>query len=114
MTHFLAIAWTYRADYARAGFAMLPVQDTDGRSTGFQAVIYAAALVPISLSPSLFHLTGKSYALGAAVLSIAFFAFAAAFAIKRTDANARKLFLASVIYLPLLLSLLVLDKAGWL
>ena len=114
MPHFLAIAWMYRVDYARAGFAMLPVQDTDGRSTGFQALIYAAALVPISLSPTLFHLTGKSYALGAAFLSITFCVFAALFALKRTDRAARLLFLASIIYLPLLLALLVLDKAGWI
>ena len=59
LPHFLAIAWMYREDYARAGFPMLPVLEPDGRSTGRQAVVYAAALVPLSLAPTLMGMAGQ-------------------------------------------------------
>ncbi len=72
LPHFLAIAWMYREDYARAGFPMLPVLEPDGRSTGRQAVVYAAALVPLSLAPTLMGMTGEIYFGGALVLGLAF------------------------------------------
>ncbi len=65
LPHFLAIAWMYREDYARAGFPMLPVLEPDGRSTGRQAMIYCAALLPVSLAPTLVGLTGALYFGGA-------------------------------------------------
>ena len=65
LPHFLAIAWMYRDDYARAGFPMLPVIEPDGRSTGRQAVIYAAALIPLSLAPTPMHMAGDYYFAGA-------------------------------------------------
>ena len=68
LPHFLAIAWMYRDDYARAGFPMLPVIEPDGRSTGRQSVVYAAALVPLSLAPTLMHMAGDVYFAGALVL----------------------------------------------
>ena len=71
LPHFLAIAWIYREDYARAGFPMLPVIEPDGRSTARQAVIYAAALLPVSLAPTLVGMTGPIYFAGALVLSLA-------------------------------------------
>src|SRR5918999_3154983 len=73
LPHFLAIAWMYREDYARAGFPMLPVIDPDGRSTGRQAVVYAAALVPLSLAPTPIGMAGTLYFTGALALTLAFF-----------------------------------------
>ena len=72
LPHFLAIAWMYRDDYARAGFPMLPVIEPDGRSTGRQAVVYAAALLPLSLAPTLMRMAGDVYFAGALVLGLAF------------------------------------------
>ena len=66
LPHFLAIAWMFREDYARAGFPMLPVLEPDGRSTGRQAVIYSAALLPLSLAPTLIGMTGTIYFAGGA------------------------------------------------
>ena len=72
LPHFLAIAWMYREDYARAGYPMLPVLEPDGRSTGRQSVVYTAALVPLSLAPTLMRMTGAIYFTGALVLGLAF------------------------------------------
>ena len=71
LPHFLAIAWIYRDDYARAGFPMLPVIEPDGRSTARQAVIYALALLPVSLAPTLVGMAGPIYFAGALVLDAA-------------------------------------------
>src|SRR6185503_10890470 len=70
LPHFLAIAWMYREDYARAGFPMLPVLEPDGRSTGRQSVVYAAALLPVSLAPTLMGMAGRIYFAGALVLGL--------------------------------------------
>jgi protoheme IX farnesyltransferase len=107
LPHFLAIAWIYRDDYARAGMPMLTVVDKDGLMTGAQTTLWAAALIPFSLLPYLFHMTTVEYALGALVLGVAQLALAFGFARHRSIANARKLFLASIIYLPLLWILMV-------
>jgi len=109
--HFMAIAWLYRDDYGKAGFPMLPVIEPDGRRTGRQAVIYAAALLPVSLVPGLIGLTGAVYVAIAAALGIALFALSAAFARNRTDAAARTLFFASILYLPLIWAAMIADKA---
>ncbi|HET9795107.1 MAG TPA: heme o synthase [Thermoanaerobaculia bacterium] len=109
MPHFLAIAWLYRADYARAGFPMLPVLEPDGASTGRQAVLYAATLVPVSLALSTLRVTGPLYSAGAVVCGVAFTAAAAAFAFRRTTSAARWLFAASIVYLPALLMLAFFD-----
>ena len=87
LPHFLAIAWMYREDYARAGYPMLPVLEPDGRSTGRQSVVYAAALVPLSLAPTLMRMTGVIYFAGALLLGLAFLYLALQFA--RTRAGAR-------------------------
>ena len=110
LPHFLAIAWIYRDDYARAGFPMLPVIEPDGRSTGRQAVIYAAALVPLSLAPTLMHLAGDVYFAGALALGLAFVWSAWRFARTREVADARRVFFASIIYLPLIWILMIADK----
>ncbi|HKB69523.1 MAG TPA: heme o synthase [Thermoanaerobaculia bacterium] len=109
MPHFLSIAWLYRADYARAGFPMLPVIEPDGASTGRQAALYAATLVPVSLALSTLRVTGPVYSAGAVVCGIAFSAAAVVFALRRTTASARWLFAASILYLPALLLLAFLD-----
>ncbi|HYF48503.1 MAG TPA: heme o synthase [Planctomycetota bacterium] len=110
LPHFLAIAWLYRADYARAGLKMLPGVDPEGLSTGRQIAVHSLTLLPVSLAPAIFKITGAVYLLGATALGIGFIAFAINFTVKRDDAAARKLFLASVIYLPLLLALMIYDK----
>lgn len=109
--HFMAIAWMYRDDYGKAGFPMLPVIEPEGRRAGRQGLIYAAALVPISLTPTLAGVSGPvSFAVGA-VLGAALLALAVRFAAKRTDETARALFYGTITYLPLLWIALVLDKA---
>jgi protoheme IX farnesyltransferase len=108
--HFLAIAWIYRDEYAKAGFKMLPLLDPSGRRTGHQALLYALALLPVSLCPFCFHLAGPVYLAGALALGLAFAWFAARFARRRSLAGARRLFYASLFYLPLLLTFMALDK----
>ena len=110
LPHFFAIAWMYREDYARAGFKMLPVIDPDGRRTGRQAVSHTIGLLPVSLCPFIFHLTGPWYLAGALVLGLIFLVFAVQFARQLTIARARQLFFVSILYLPLLLTMMVLDK----
>ena len=87
LPHFLAIAWMYRDDYARAGFPMLPVIEPDGRSTGRQAVVYAAALLPVSLAPTLVGMTGAAYFAGALVLTLLFLGMSLRFAMTRACAT---------------------------
>jgi heme o synthase len=111
--HFLAIAWLYREDYARAGIPLLPVVEPDGRSTGRQALLYAAALVPVSVSPAFVGLANGPYVAIASVLSLALLVLTAWFAHERSTASARRLFLASITYLPLLWGALVIDRL-WL
>ena len=108
--HFYAIAWMYRDDYLRAGFPLLPVVEPDGRRTGRQAVLFASALVPVSLLPFLLHVAGPWYGAGAAVLSFGLLGLAIRFAVRRTTSRARQLFLGSITYLPLLWGLLIADR----
>jgi protoheme IX farnesyltransferase len=114
MPHFLAIAWLYRSDYERAGIPLLPVLEPDGRRTGQQALIYAAALWPVSLVPALLGLAGTPYVSVATVLGLGFIALSGAFARRRSTANARRLFLYSITYLPILWATLVADRLSWL
>lgn len=113
MPHFLAIAWMYRDDYAAAGIPLLPVLEPDGRRTGQQALLYAAALWPVSLMPVLVGLAGAPYVVVATVLGFALIALSALFARERSDLAARRLFLFSITYLPLLWGALVIDRL-WL
>jgi protoheme IX farnesyltransferase len=110
LPHFLAIAWIYREDYARAGFPMLPVIEPDGRSTARQAVVYAAAVLPLSLAPTLIGMTGTAYFAGALGLGIIFVWLALRFARSRSIPDARRLFFGSIIYLPLLWILMIADR----
>ena len=110
MPHFFAIAWLYRDEYAKAGFKMLPAFDPDGTRTGQQAVSHTLGLLPISLCPFLFHLAGAAYLVTALLLGLAYFGCAVQFAKRLDTPSAKKLFFASIIYLPLLLIALVADK----
>jgi protoheme IX farnesyltransferase len=110
MPHFLAIAWLYRDDYRSARIPLLPVTEPDGRRTGRQALVYAATLWPVSLMPAAVGLGGVAYSVVATLLGGAFIALAATFARDRSMASARQLFLASIVYLPLLLGALVADR----
>ena len=110
LPHFLSIAWLFRDDYARAGFLMLPVLEPDGRSTGRQTVIYAAALVPMSLAPTLIGLTGRAYFAGALALAAIFMTLAVKFALSRSRPDAKRLFFGSIIYLPLLWILMIVNR----
>jgi heme o synthase len=105
--HFLAIAWIYREDYARAGLPMLPVLDPAGGLTGRQAVIHSLALLLVSLTPVAAGFGGPYYMAGAVLLGIGMTLAAFRLAVLRTVPAARALFLASVLYLPALLALLL-------
>jgi len=110
MPHFLAIAWLYRDEYAAAGIPLLPVLEPDGRRTGRQALLYAAALWPVSLMPTLLGLAGGAYIAVATILGGGLLALSARFARDRSRVAARRLFLFSIIYLPLLWGALVADR----
>ena len=109
--HFLAIAWMYREEYRRAGFPMLPVIEPNGRRTGRQAAVFAAMLVLAALSPHVLGLTGQTYLVGSLVLSLGLLGLAVRFARVRSDARARSLFFGSLVYLPVLWKLLLIDRA---
>ena len=110
MPHFLAIAWLYRDDYANAAIPLLPVLEPDGRRTGQQALVYSAALWPVSLLPAAVGLAGVPYMIVATVLGLLFVWLTLRFARARSMATARALFLFSITYLPLLLGALVADR----
>lgn len=110
LPHFLSIAWIYRDDYARGGFPMLPVTDPGGDSTARQSVAYAAALVPVTLLAGAFAGAGAVYLWSAVGLGAVFVGCAIAFALRRSLKAARWLFLVSVLYLPAVLGLMVLDR----
>jgi protoheme IX farnesyltransferase len=109
MPHFLAIAWIYRDEYARAGIPLLPVIEPDGRSTGRQALLYSAALLPISLLPTLVGLATAWYLAGAVSLGSVPLVLSMKFSATRSIEAARRLFFGSILYLPLLWALLVGD-----
>jgi protoheme IX farnesyltransferase len=113
MPHFLAIAWLYRDDYRLAGIPLLPVLEPDGRRTGRQALLYAAALWPVSLLPAALHIAGAPYSVLATLLGFGLIALSARFARERSTRTARQLFLYSIVYLPLLWGALVADRV-WL
>jgi protoheme IX farnesyltransferase len=110
MPHVLAVSWMYRDDYARGGIRVLPVTEPDGSSTARQTVSYAAALIPVSLIPTLVGFAGALYFTGALIAGLLLLVVGANFARFRTVARARQLFLASLLYLPLLWTLLLADS----
>ena len=108
--HFLAIAWLYRDDYARAGIPVLPVLEPDGRHTGQLALLYAAALWPVSLMPAVVGIADLTYSLVGTFLGLVFIWLSALFAREPATVTARQLFLFSIVYLPLLLGALLADR----
>ncbi len=110
MPHFLALGWMYRKDYARAGYRLLTVLDESGSVTSRQILIYSLALFPASLMPTMVGLTGLLYFSGAAILSAAFLLLAVRLYRTRLTIQARQLFFASLVYLPLLFGLLIADR----
>ena len=110
--HLLAIAWMYREDYARAGLQMLPRHDLDGRATVRQIIACTLALLPVSLIPALTGHAGKVYLVGAGMLGAGFLYYGVRMAAQRTNVLAKQLLMASIIYLPLVLGLLMFDRTG--
>jgi heme o synthase len=110
--HFYSIAWMYREDYARAGILMLPVVEPDGRSTARQIVLYGVALIPVSLAPGLLGMSGRIYLAGALLLGLWFLYSGVRVALERSLARARNVLITSVIYLPLIYGLMLLDRPG--
>src|SRR5688572_16878103 len=110
MPHFLAIAILYKDDYAKGGLKMLPVVDRDLSVTSRQILLYGVALIPATLAPVQLGMAGAMYFTCAVLLGCAFLSFGVSCATTRTRADARKLFFASIVYLPLLLAAMMLDK----
>ena len=110
--HFYSIAWMYREDYARAGIRMLPVVEPDGKSTARQIVLYGLALIPVSLVPSMLGMSGRIYLAGALLLGLWFLYSGIRVARDRTLLRARGVLLTSVVYLPFLYGLMLLDRPG--
>src|SRR5262249_6173637 len=108
--HFLAIAWIYRADYARAGLRMLPVTDRHGRLTARNMVIYTLALIPVSFAPVFLGSAGLIYLGGATTLGLGFLMQTVGFAQATSTWRARQVLRASLVYLPGLLAVLLVDR----
>lgn len=112
LPHFLAIAWIYRKDYGAAGYPMLSVTDPSGNAVARQTILWSLCLVPLSLAPTLLGMAGHFYWIGALALSGLFVAASIGFYRSRSDAAARRLFLVSIAFLPLILALLVLNRTN--
>ena len=110
--HFYAIAWMYKEDYAKAGIRMLPVVDPDCRSTARQIVLFGIALIPVSLIPAAFGMSGAIYFAGALALGSWYLYSGVRVALDRTMVRARGVLMASVLYLPLIYGLMLLDRPG--
>ena len=108
--HFYAIAWMYREDYARGGIRMLPVIEPDGESTARRIVAGSILLIPISLVPRILGMTGSIYAAAACVAGLALLYFGVRLGRERTLASARHVLLASVLYLPMLFAVMMIDR----
>lgn len=108
--HFLALAWLYRGDYARGGFRMLPVVDRAGHLTGCVVVVYTLVLIGVAFLPVVVGLAGWAYGAGGLVLGAGFLAAGLALERRPTAAAARRVFVASLVYLPLVMGLLVVDR----
>jgi heme o synthase len=109
--HFYAIAWMYREDYGRAGIRMLPVVEPDGQSTSRRILIFLLLLIPVSMAPTFFGMTGTLYLAGAFLLGLYFLNAGIQIFRDRSLLRARAVLLASVLYLPALYGLMLLDRA---
>ena len=109
--HFLAIAWMYKEEYRKAGLQMLPISDPDGRATGRQMIFYCLTLVSVSVMPVFLHAGGWIYLVGALWLGWTFTLASFRFLNDRTYDRAKQVLRTSIIYLPGLLAMLILDRA---
>ncbi len=109
--HFLSLAWLYREDYERGGFRMLPIGDPRGTATALMVTLYTTALLPVALAATFSGMTGWTFAAGSLVLGGALLALGAGLARTRSPEAARRMFYATLVYLPLLLGLMVADRA---
>lgn len=107
--HFMAIAWMYREDYARAGYLVLPFGERRGAFMAWQSLVPALFLIPLSLTPAFLGHAGLIYLVGTLALSAGFVYYAARLVLSRSNAMARRLLLASVVYLPAVFVLMVLE-----
>ncbi|MCP4899461.1 MAG: UbiA family prenyltransferase, partial [bacterium] len=107
--HFLALAWMYREDYERGGFRMLPAVDQSGSATAIVSLVYALALLPLGVFVALEGLAGTVFLITSVVLGIFFATAAWRMVSSRSAHTARRLFLTSLIYLPLLLGAMMID-----
>jgi protoheme IX farnesyltransferase len=112
LPHFLSLAWLYREDYARAGFPMLPVLDPDGTTTSRHVTLCCLTLLPITLIPFLLGLAGIPYFIGALALGLVFLGYGISLAVYKSTVSAKRLFRISIIYLPILLTLLMISKTS--
>ena len=108
--HFMAIAWMYREDYARAGYLVLPLDDRRDCFVIWQSAAVSVALIPLSLIPALTGESGLVYAVGALILGSIFFYYSGRFAFHRSNVAARQLLTTSIVYLPAVFILMMLDK----
>lgn len=108
--HFMSIAWMYRVDYARAGYLMLPPRDHQGRMMALQVVVFSVLLIPVSMIPALAGELRLTYLFGAILLGLLFASYGARLAAVRSNALARRMLMASVVYLPLVYALMMVAK----
>src|SRR3984893_3711252 len=108
--HFMAIAWMYREDYARAGYLVLPGGENRDRFVVWQGFVVSLALLPISMFPAIIGESGAVYSAGALVLSLIFLCYSALFVFHRSNVAARRLLTASIVYLPAVFILLMLSR----
>ena len=108
--HFMAIAWMYREDYARAGYLVLPSGELRNRFVACQTVVSALALIPVGIIPTFMGRAVPIYATAAFILGATFLYYSLRFAFRRSTGSARRLLVASIIYLPVLFTLLILSK----
>lgn len=113
LPHVLAISWLYSEDYKRGGFQLLPIIDPQGQSTSRQIITNCLALLPVSLLPTIIGLAGPVYFIGALILGLAFLGFGIVVAVEKDNISARRMMLASLAYLPILLGLLTFDKTSF-
>jgi protoheme IX farnesyltransferase len=108
--HFMAIAWMYREDYARAGYLVLPRGEQSGRFMSGQALVPSLALIPVGLAPTVIGHVSAIYCISACVISSGFFFFSARLTLRRSNVAARQLLMASIVYLPMAFFLMLLYK----
>jgi len=111
MPHFLSLGWMYRKDYARAKFRLLTVVDPSGDASSRQILVYCVALIPAAFMPTMVGLLGMIYFVGAGILSLLFLWLAVKLYGDRSNANARRLFFSSLMYLSVLVALMIIDRA---